>query len=209
VNIEHGRVSFLETRAKTGPYGRAAPSGFEALPVSGKEADSRASASYSSRLCLTSSGKPTALTRLAGTRPAKGFPRQVSTDKSVQSASPVSRDGGFNRVLVRRHRSNPVAGQNASRQISAPRRISRLSDHAADITSQASIMSPPTEAGTQAQAVEQLRALTRRTSPTKPPELVAQPHAAGRRAEIGRGRREAEAAMGRGYTMGSRWRSWP
>jgi hypothetical protein len=66
------------------------------------------------------------------------------------------------------------------------------------------MMSPPTEAGTQAQAVEQLRALTRRASPTKSPELVAQPHAAGRRAEIGRGRRKAEAAMGRGYTMGVR-----
>jgi hypothetical protein len=87
----------------------------EALPVRGKERrlarELERSALYSSRLCVASSVKPTALTRLTATRPAKVFPRQVSTGKSVQSASLVSRDGGFNRVLYRRRRSNLRRGK--------------------------------------------------------------------------------------------------
>src|SRR5262249_23973721 len=53
----------------------------------GSVASFKAKASYSSRLRVTSSGRPTAPSRLAATRPTKLSPMHVSTGSPTQSAS--------------------------------------------------------------------------------------------------------------------------
>ena len=53
----------------------------------GSVASFKAKASYSSTLRVTSSGRPTALSKLAATRPTKLSPMHVSTGSPTQSAS--------------------------------------------------------------------------------------------------------------------------